>query len=251
VNFRQEHALSDQDIRSLYRISELATIILLWGGLEALVAKDRPTPAAPVVFAADADLRTAVTTLRDLTGDRDGLLGRCESLTYDTTQYLTSLADRWSQLLEQGEIRPANFNRLLFRALDQVSMPANIEVVKKCAADLPPLVLNEAQLIEAFAVLITNAVEAIAPRPGQIILHSRLSDDEREVIFEIEDTGIGMSEEVQRRAFEPLFTTKAPKSAPGLWFCRALLQNLEGDLTIGHSEMGKGSAFTITLPSRR
>lgn len=68
----------------------------------------------------------------------------------------------------------------------------------------------------------------------------------------VEDTGIGMSREVQSRAFERFVqgdsatTRRAGGAGLGLAICRTLMDLMGGRITVG-SEVGRGSTFTCTL----
>ncbi len=73
------------------------------------------------------------------------------------------------------------------------------------AEDAPPIMGTRAEVREALMNLIFNAVDAL-PMGGSIVIRARA--DGAETVLEVEDDGIGMSEEVKRRMFEPFFTTK-------------------------------------------
>jgi len=68
-----------------------------------------------------------------------------------------------------------------------------------------PIMGTRAEIREALTNLIFNAVDAL-PSGGRIILRAR--SDGKEAILEVEDNGVGMTEEVKSRMFEPFFTTK-------------------------------------------
>lgn len=61
------------------------------------------------------------------------------------------------------------------------------------------------------------------------------------------DTGPGISPEVLERIFQPYFTTKAGGSGLGLPTSRRLIHEHGGRLDV-HSELGKGTDFTVVLP---
>ena len=67
--------------------------------------------------------------------------------------------------------------------------------------------------------------------------------------MEIEDSGRGMSPEVQKRLFEPFYTTKAVGKGTGLGLSIAFGIIVKHDGRIDfRSELGRGTTFRITLP---
>jgi signal transduction histidine kinase len=69
-------------------------------------------------------------------------------------------------------------------------------------------------------------------------------------VFEVEDNGPGMDEDVRKRVFEPLFTTKEPGEGTGLGLAVSyfIVVNSSGGSIQVESEKGKGSRFIIRLP---
>ncbi|MGA9421566.1 MAG: response regulator [Rhodanobacteraceae bacterium] len=63
----------------------------------------------------------------------------------------------------------------------------------------------------------------------------------------VSDTGIGMSEAVRQKVFQPFFTTKADGTGLGLISCKRILDNHRGVMRI-ESEPGKGTTFNLYLP---
>jgi len=68
------------------------------------------------------------------------------------------------------------------------------------------------------------------------------------VLISVEDTGIGMPEEVKKRVFDPFFTTKGVKgSGLGMSVAFGIISRHKGQIDISSRE-GKGTTFTIRLP---
>jgi signal transduction histidine kinase len=65
--------------------------------------------------------------------------------------------------------------------------------------------------------------------------------------LEISDDGPGMSEELQGRIFEPLFTTKSFGAGLGLPTAKQLVEQHLGKITV-NSKAGVGSSFRVILP---
>jgi two-component system cell cycle sensor histidine kinase/response regulator CckA len=102
------------------------------------------------------------------------------------------------------------------------------------------------QLTQVLLNLTLNALEAM-PNGGVVVLRSDRLDSA--VRLTISDTGVGMSAEVQRRLFEPLFTTRAAGTGLGLFLVREIVERHGGWLSC-RSEPGKGTVFTLELPVR-
>ena len=102
---------------------------------------------------------------------------------------------------------------------------------------LTNLVLNA--LVHAFPDHRTGAIRLTAKAIGSF-----------QVEIEFKDDGIGMSAEVQHRAFEPFFTTRRNRGGTGLGLhivYNIVTQRLGGRLRL-ESDMGRGSTFRIRLP---
>jgi signal transduction histidine kinase len=64
----------------------------------------------------------------------------------------------------------------------------------------------------------------------------------------ISDDGAGIPGNVLSKLFQPFFTTKAKGTGLGLWLSQRIVQDHGGNVTV-ESEVGKGTTFTITLPT--
>ena len=84
------------------------------------------------------------------------------------------------------------------------------------------------------------------PTGGKIIL--RFSQNENEVVTEIEDTGPGIAPEIANTVFEA-FTThgKSHGTGLGLTICKRIVEDHKGKI-IACNEPGRGAIFRFTLP---
>ncbi|MEM3704232.1 MAG: ATP-binding protein, partial [Candidatus Bathyarchaeia archaeon] len=128
-------------------------------------------------------------------------------------------------------------------ALATVEIPRNIKVVKSVDNKLR-MKADFEKMKRVFMNLIKNAVEAM-PNGGTLTIKSVKKGDK--VIFIISDTGVGMPEEVLKKVWTPLFTTKAKGMGFGLAICKRFVEAHGGIITV-KSAPGKGTTFTFTLP---
>ena len=95
---------------------------------------------------------------------------------------------------------------------------------------------------------IKNAIEA-SSEGGRVEVYVKTVNDRLNVI--VSDLGVGMSDEVRSKIFQPFFTTKSKYSDSGLGLglstTKVIVESMEGSIDC-ISEKGKGSAFTIDLP---
>ena len=120
------------------------------------------------------------------------------------------------------------------------------EVHKEYINNVPKVEAFGGQLNQVFMNILDNAAGAIENR-GDIWI--RINKDNKNLIVEIEDNGMGMDEETQRKVFDPFFTTKPVGQGTGLGMSITykIIKNHQGDIKV-ESKKGKGTKFIITLP---
>jgi two-component system NtrC family sensor kinase len=104
-----------------------------------------------------------------------------------------------------------------------------------------------------FMNILVNAIDAIeeslVKNQGQIRIRTEFTD-EKQVIIQIYDNGIGMSEEVKQRVFDYMFTTKPVGKGIGLGM--AIAYQIVVDKHAGSIEVDSipksGTEFTIRIP---
>jgi signal transduction histidine kinase len=99
--------------------------------------------------------------------------------------------------------------------------------------------------------LIQNcAVHGFYGKPSGAIWLRAMRLGQENVQIEVEDDGLGMTEEVKLRAFESFFTTKAGKGGSGVGLTlsqRLVEQTLGGSISVS-STLGVGTRFTVQIP---
>ncbi|GAB4325899.1 MAG: hypothetical protein Kow00117_13410 [Phototrophicales bacterium] len=124
---------------------------------------------------------------------------------------------------------------------------ANVTLLLELTEDLPMTCGDGNQIKQVLLNLILNAVDAMLPHGGQIVLQT--STRKNEVWISVKDNGPGISTENQKQLFEPLFTTKTRGLGLGLSISQQIAQRHDGKILV-ESVLGKGTTFTLVLPSQ-
>jgi signal transduction histidine kinase len=119
--------------------------------------------------------------------------------------------------------------------------------------DVPPGIVMDSypgSYGQVLTNLFLNSVIHAFPdgRAGSVIVEARQSRDGVDIF--VSDDGVGMSEEIQRRALDPFFTTRRNEGGTGLGLhiiFNLVTQQLGGRLTF-ESRLGWGTRFRISIP---
>lgn len=117
--------------------------------------------------------------------------------------------------------------------------------------EVPEIEAFGSELNQVWTNLIDNAADAIAEsgRPdGMMVLRAFARNDA--VVVEVEDNGVGIPGDDQKRIFDPFFTTKPPGSGTGLGLdisYAVVVHKHRGELTVD-SEPGR-TVFRVSLPT--
>jgi len=165
-----------------------------------------------------------------------------------------------TDLLDYARSRPAEreevaVSELVARALDRYPPPEGVEVSTEISPDLPPVSVDPAQIGQVLNNLISNAYQAM-PEGGKLTIsadapnpQSAIRNPQSVVRIRVSDSGCGISKENISKIFEPLFSTRARGIGLGLAVSRNLVEANGGSITV-QSQEGKGSSFTVVLPTR-
>ncbi len=129
------------------------------------------------------------------------------------------------------------------------------DVIIDIPDDMPLISCVPGRLSQVFINLLLNASDAIdecgsTVGRGTITISGRRDGDV--VVMSIVDTGMGMTDAVKERLFEPIFTRKNPGvgTGQGLAICQSIVTEHHGVISVT-SKVGSGTTFTIRLPVPR
>ncbi|MFH2020103.1 MAG: ATP-binding protein [archaeon] len=124
---------------------------------------------------------------------------------------------------------------------------SNITITPDISSDIKAILGNKCQLQHVLLNVLLNAKESM-PKGGNILIKARNSEN-KGLILEIEDKGIGIPKENLIHVFEPFYTTKKKQGGAGLGLSASagIIMNHNGTMYI-ESEVGKGTRIIIKLP---
>lgn len=182
------------------------------------------------------------------TGAIEGAIRRAESIVDQILNYARA---------NEPKRAPVELTQWLEARREELSGIAGSGVAVRI--DVPPFPVRASvdvlQLEQVLANLVSNARDAmqddgtlrIRLEVRDYCAEAMLRDGERCARLTVSDTGPGMTEEILRKIFEPLFTTKRHGTGIGLSLARVLIEKHGGALTVT-SEPGRGSDFVLHLP---
>jgi two-component system NtrC family sensor kinase len=227
----------NSNLTSLKRyVDGLLKLVATYEASEGALAPDQQKNVALVKKEVDLEyLREDLPAL--LAESADGL-GRVKRIVQDLKDFSRVDNADWSQ---------ADLNAGLDSTLNVVNSEVKYKAeIRKQYSVLPPVRCLAAQLNQVFMNFIVNAAHAIEEH-GVITLSTGHAGDW--VWVEVADTGCGMSAEVQKRIFEPFYTTKPVGKGTGLGLSLSfsIVQKHKGVIKV-RSEPGKGSALRVWIP---
>ena len=172
-----------------------------------------------------------------------------DSETHRAEKIITDLLD--FSRVKTAERETFNLEKLVYDAQNHLKKPENIMIEMNFPESLPAVFADPSQITLVIGNLLENAYQAM-PEGGVLTLtgKEKILKKKPYVSLEVQDTGSGITPENLDRIFEPLFTTKQRGIGLGLATSKNLVESNGGTMTV-NSEAGKGSLFTVALPSEK
>jgi two-component system sensor histidine kinase HydH len=121
---------------------------------------------------------------------------------------------------------------------------ANVNILKNIGSALPNVEIDHDRFSQVLLNLYINAIQAME-KGGDLTI--RVGAQKEDLVFEISDTGQGISPEDQANIFNPYFTTKKKGTGLGLAIVYKIIESHCGSINIVSSK-NRGTTFVISIP---
>ncbi|TFB19599.1 sensor histidine kinase [Filobacillus milosensis] len=156
---------------------------------------------------------------------------------HQTKKLFKHLEDHTVQAILLGKIGKASEKKV------------NLMIDENSSLSPLPAHINTSKMVTILGNLLDNAIEAVSDQENKEITFFA-TDLGNDIIFEVNDNGVGISDEAQRQIFEKGFSTKGMDDRGyGLSIVQEVVEELQGLIEV-NSEKGRGTVFTVYLPKQ-
>ncbi|MHA1488652.1 MAG: two-component system sensor histidine kinase NtrB [Promethearchaeota archaeon] len=154
-----------------------------------------------------------------------------------------------SELLDYTRVKLPSFeevdmNSIIIDTFDNFKFPENIVLERHLDANLPRIQIDPNLIQQAFQNIVFNAIQAMSDG-GALKISTSIGEGMIWIAFE--DTGVGITREILRKIFIPLFTTKKKGIGLGLSIVKEIIEKHGGKIEV-ESEINIGTTFIVKLP---
>ena len=246
ITVRKQAELDAERDRS--ELSHLSRVALM-GEMSASIAHELNQPLSGILSNAaagqrfidqgDVDLREIRELLGDIISD-----GRRAN---DVVRGIRGMIKK-----EQMARRSVDLNEVVIDALHMVSSNAllhSCQLETSLDPNLPAIDGDPVQLQQVLLNLVINAFDAMRDTPPsrRKVLIATQSNGDGTVRTSVRDYGVGISQEMRDRLFDPFFSTKTEGLGMGLAIVRSIIESHGGTIAAENADCG-GAQFEFVLP---
>jgi signal transduction histidine kinase len=156
---------------------------------------------------------------------------------------LLDFARKSQNCFEIGDINVITENAL--EILQGALQKRTITIEKQLDLSLPNFYFDRNKVLQVFINLISNATEAVnAHGIIKVSTYRENQDNNEKLVWQIEDNGVGIKEEDQKKIFNDFYTSKETGTGLGLSVCKRIIDEHSAKITLS-SEFGKGTRFRL------
>jgi PAS domain S-box-containing protein len=237
---RHLEIMVEERTKQLKEAERLAAI----GATAGMVGHDIRNPLQAMisdVFLAKSDLES-MPEGEAKEGLKESLIGIEKNIAY-INKIVADLQD-YARPLKPELVEVVDFCSVIQEIVDSANIPSDIDISLSCNRELPKLKIELTFLKRILLNLITNAVQAM-PNGGKLEIAA--FEKNCKLVISVQDTGVGISDDVKPKIFLPMMSTKAKGQGLGLAVVKRLVEAQGGTINF-KSEAEEGTIFTVELP---
>ncbi len=162
---------------------------------------------------------------------------------------LRLVSDRFGKIGSTPKLEPASLNNRIAEMVGYIRRrsPESVQFVTRLPEHTEVMAPVSGPLFDwVIENLLKNALDALE---GKGTITVSLTEESRGAVIDVTDTGKGIPAKLFVKVFKPGFTTKKRGWGLGLSLSKRIIEQYhKGQLSIKHSEPGKGTTFRIILP---
>ncbi len=160
---------------------------------------------------------------------------------------LNIIAERFSKIGSIPVLKKHNIVEATSNSFDYLKSRSSKQVIFNFKSVKPEIFIQIN--LQLFSWVIENLVKnAIDSMEGKGEIYLSITEDDKNVLITITDTGKGIPKNLQHKIFSPGFTTKKRGWGLGLSLAKRIIENYHnGKISVLKSEIGKGTTFAIQL----
>jgi len=153
-------------------------------------------------------------------------------------------------LIKKMEFSLEDLVKELIKEFTPFARASNVEIKFRAKENLPKIFADQSQIRLVIENFLDNAIRYIK---GIGVVEIKIESQEKNIYFEIKDTGVGIPKEEQKYIFQKFFRSEnvlryqTQGSGLGLYISKAIIEKSEGEIGF-KSQEGIGSTFWFTLP---
>jgi signal transduction histidine kinase len=232
--------LAEENLRLERKVAEGERLAAL-GQMAATVAHEVKNPLSAIksiaqVMSEDEGLN------RQHARDLSLIVGETDRLSKSVTQLLSFASKR-------PQAAPPSRSDDLIKSVNNLfrveAEERNIRLSCHAEATVELDGVQTAAVRDALSNLVLNALQS-TPTGGKVALDFLL--EKSEMVFAVSDSGPGIAADVQKRIWEPFFTTKQRGTGLGLAIVRKRMEEAGGTARLAPGQNGQGARFELRLP---
>ncbi|MFZ9595196.1 MAG: sensor histidine kinase [Bdellovibrionia bacterium] len=226
---------------------------MAWREVARRIAHEIKNPLTPIKLSAQRLQRR----MGGYLGSEGALLKECTDTIIKHTDELKEMVNEFSNFARFPEISPAphDLHEVLCEAVALFKQAhSEVTFLTQWASVMPIFEFDRDQMKRVILNLLDNAISALSSdsshSPRQVRLITHYYEPLQMAVIEVSDNGMGMTEEVRARVFEPYFSTKKEGSGLGLSIVKRIVNDHDGFIRV-RSAPGEGTQFLIEIPTSR